>query len=324
MKWIKSLIIIMMMFGLVAGIANSKAVLLYMSGVKEKAVWYADIQQEEIQSYANKHNQPPIEPRVDKIWKLIPGYNGLIIDVEATLKQMEQGKSKNKEEISYIWKEVEPKQTLSQFGAYPIYRGNPEKPMVSFLVNVAWGTEYVAPILEILAKENVHVTFFLDGSWLKKNPDLAIQMVKKGHELGNHGYSHALMSRVTSQRVSDEISKTEELIKSITGNSSTYFAPPAGDFDQKTLDIAKSNNLLTVLWTLDTVDWKKPSPEVIIERIIPKVGNGHLILMHPTKSTVEALPTLIREIKKKGLKIAPVKETLSTKRIPPVESPFNL
>ncbi|OEG00449.1 hypothetical protein BHF71_00645 [Vulcanibacillus modesticaldus] len=318
MKGIQFLIIISLFFLLIFGIVNSRSIVEYTTfEVFDSVSQWEKI----VDDYANEHNIAPIEPKVDRIWKLIPGYNGLIVDKKATLTLIKEQKPISIDDIKYVWKEVEPKKKLEDLGAYPIYRGNPAKPMVSFMINVAWGTEYLDQILEILKNENVKATFFVDGSWLKKNSDLAQRIVVEGHEIGNHAYSHPRLSRLTRDRIRQEIVRTEELIRSITNQSSAFFAPPAGDYDQRVVEIANNMNLKTVLWTVDTIDWQKPSPQTIINRIIKKVDNGNLILMHPTKPTVDALPTLIKEIKKKGLKIGTVKKTLSTKRVLDIESP---
>ena len=81
----------------------------------------------------------------------------------------------------FIWIDLDPQ---------PIYRGNPEKPMVALLINVAWGNEYIPKILKTLNDHEAKATFFLDGSWGKKNPDLALMIYEEGHEIGNHAYSH--------------------------------------------------------------------------------------------------------------------------------------
>jgi len=321
MKWLQFSLIILLMFFLVSGIANSAYVSEYIDTMKQKQVFADRSLEEIIRQYAKEHDVPAIEPKVDPVWKLIPGYNGLAVDTEATLFFAKMHAVKSLDQIPFMWKEVEPATKIDQLGAYPIYRGNPNKPQVSLMINVAWGTEYLEAILTALRNEHVKATFFLDGSWLKRHPQLAKKIAQEGHEIGNHAYSHPQMSRLTEKRIKEEIVRTEKLIQSITNQSSQYFAPPSGDYDQRVVKIAKELHLQTVLWTLDTIDWKKPSPETIIQRIIPKADNGHLILMHPTESSANALPQLIKKIKEKGLKIAPVKDTLSTKRILQVEAP---
>lgn len=255
----------------------------------------------------------PVDAKVDRVWKAIPGYNGLEIDVEATYRKALGGNLNTK--IAYVYRQVEPEIQLKDLGAHPVYRGNPAKPMVSFMINVAWGNEYIIPMLDTLDAEKVKATFFLDGSWLKKNAELAKEIQKRGHELSNHAYSHPNMSRLSAERARLEISKTEDLLKETLGVENRWFAPPSGDFNQKTVDIASSMGLQTVLWTLDTVDWRKPSSASIVNKIGAKVEAGTLILMHPTASSSGALKGMIDSIRAKGLVLGTVSETLSSERI---------
>ncbi|WP_246064863.1 polysaccharide deacetylase family protein [Melghirimyces algeriensis] len=273
--------------------------------------------QKMIEQGARVRYEPPVNARVDRVWKAIPGYNGIEVDQDATYRLTV--KQKKKKPIRWVYREVAPQVTMDQLGAQPIYRGNEKKPMVAFMINVAWGTKHLPRMLEILKEEGVHATFFLDGSWLKKHPNRAKKLIREGHEIGNHGYSHPMMSRVSRQRVQSEIRKTEDLINQL-GVSSHYFAPPAGDFNRIVLEEAHQMKMKTVLWTVDTVDWRKSvTPEMINQRVANKVSNGSLILMHPTSRTVEALPKMIRTIKKKGLKLGTVDEVLSPRRVKPVE-----
>jgi probable sporulation protein (polysaccharide deacetylase family) len=189
--------------------------------------------------------------------------------------------------------------------------------MVSLMINVAWGNQYIVPMLDILDEENVKVTFFLDGSWLSKNPELATEMLKRGHEMENHAYTHPNMSTLSHARATVEIEKTQKLLKESLGVTNQWFAPPSGDFDQETVEIASSLGLKTVLWTVDTVDWRNPSPESIVAKITSKAESGTLVLMHPTASSSKALKAMIRGIKAKGLQLGTVSQTLSAERLIP-------
>lgn len=267
---------------------------------------------QKIREGAAKQNKPAEDARVDNIWKAIPELNGREVDEEATLRASKNGE---KGEIVWKYKKIKPQKSLSELGNVPIYRGNPQKKAVALMVNVAWGTEHLDDMLEILDKEGIRATFFLDGSWLNKNQELAKELVKKGHEIGNHGYTHPLMSKVSSERVEREITRTEDLIYQTLKIHSKWFAPPAGDFNQQVIDLAAKSNMKTVLWTCDTVDWKKSSsPDMMVSRV-KKIEPGMLLLTHPTDRTVIALPRIIEEVKKKGLVLTNVEEVLSPDRI---------
>lgn len=274
-----------------------------------------DALRRQIESTAAKLAATPVDATVDRVWKAIPGYNGLEVDVETTYRDalMQGGNTP----VKYVYRQIAPKVSLDDLGAQPIYRGNPAKPMVSLMINVAWGNQYIKPMLDILDEEQVKVTFFLDGSWLSHNVELAAEMLKRGHEMENHAYTHPNMSTLSQDRATAEIEKTQKLLKQSLGVTNKWFAPPSGDFDQETVEIASRLGLKTVLWTLDTVDWRNPTPESIIAKITAKVEPGTLILMHPTASSSKALRGMIRGIKGKGLMLGTVSQTLSAERLTP-------
>jgi probable sporulation protein (polysaccharide deacetylase family) len=305
-------------------ITQNQSIRLFVSAVKaesdplamETIYWQATSDNRQtlidlIQTEARKRKIAPIDAKLDSVWKAIPAYNGLEVDIEHTLK-LAEGKQASAP-ITYIMKETTPAILLEDLGPHPIFKGNPQKPMASIMINVAWGNEFLPSILETLDKERVHATFFFDGSWLSKNMDTAKFIQSKGHELSNHAYSHKNMSQLSREKAKEEISKTEAYLKEL-GVANHLFAPPSGDFDQETVQIASEMGLKTILWTLDTVDWTNPGAARIIQKISTRVEPGSLILMHPTRSSSEALPEMIRSIKRKGLILATVSELISPKR----------
>ncbi|MDR9854592.1 polysaccharide deacetylase family protein [Paenibacillus sp. VCA1] len=318
--------VLMACFAIVVGIAQTGAVGEYIRETRHQAAEARtaeartdDPAQDPLyKQLVEKREQTRIQPVdavVDRVWKAIPGYNGLEIDVDATYKQAKAAGSSAP--IAYVYRQIPPKVSLDDLGAQPIYRGNPNKPMVGLMINVAWGNEFIVPMLDILDEEKVKATFFFDGSWLKKNPDLAKEIQKRGHELENHAYTHPNMSQLSEYRATMEISKTQKLLKESLGVDNKWFAPPSGDFNQQTVRIAASLGLKTVLWTVDTVDWMNPSPESIVNKISRKVEAGSLILMHPTSSSSQSLRGMIRVIKNKGLMPGTVSQTLSPERVLP-------
>ncbi|MCD8502508.1 MAG: polysaccharide deacetylase family protein [Bacillaceae bacterium] len=267
----------------------------------------------EIENYANAAKQPAIDAVVHKVWKAIPGYNGLEVDVEASYDKMRHDGHFLKERV--VYKEVAPNVHLEDLPSAPIYRGNPQKPMVSFLVNVAWGNEYLPEMLKVMNKYNVKSTFFLDGSWVKSNPKLAKMILDEGHEIGNHAYSHPDLKKMSNARIEEEIRKTNEVINATLDLKPKWFAPPSGSFRQDVVDIAASMDMYTILWTVDTVDWRNPEPNAMVQRVVEKTEPGMMILMHPTESASKGLEDLIIQLQEKGFHLGTVSNLVSEERI---------
>jgi probable sporulation protein (polysaccharide deacetylase family) len=188
----------------------------------------------------------------------------------------------------------------------PIYQGSTKEQKVAFACNVFWGEEYLPAMFDIFEAENIHITFFLGGSWVNKHAELVKEMAAKGHELGNHSLTHPHPNALTKQDNKEQITKTEAAIYNLTGTTTRLYAPPYGEFNQTVLQAADELGYQTIMWTVDTIDWQRPAPEVIIARVLKKVRNDAIILMHPTAPTAEALPALIKELKQSGFAIVPV------------------
>jgi peptidoglycan-N-acetylglucosamine deacetylase len=296
----------------VAILVTTGFLMLHAKQPLELTVAHGDIQtlREQVEQLAKTKRKPPIDAKVDRVWKAIPELNGLEVDVEATIKRAKTAHG----EIPIVFRQVPPKIKLDDLGPQPIYRGNPEKRQMALMINVAWGTEYIPQILDILKTYHVKSTFFFDGSWLQKNPNVAKTIFEAGHEIGNHAYSHPDMAKVSRERALREITRTNDLIKQTLGITPNLFAPPSGSYTEETVKLAASQKMRTILWTLDTVDWKKPPSDVISRKIVSQATNGALVLMHPTAPTVGALRTIIPELQKKGFELVTVSELLSPVR----------
>lgn len=192
----------------------------------------------------------------------------------------------------------------------PIYKGYTDKPVIGFECNVVWGTEYVPQMLKIFSDEDIKITFFIGGEWAEDNPELLKQIADEGHEIGNHGYSHKHHSKLDLNENIKEIQKTEDIIKSITGLKTTLFAPPYGDYSKTTLQAANSLGYKTIMWSIDTIDWRRDGVDKIIGRVIKNPQKGDLVLMHPTADTVTALPYIINKLKNMGFEITTVSNTI--------------
>ncbi|MGJ9381459.1 polysaccharide deacetylase family protein [Salipaludibacillus sp. CF4.18] len=283
-------------------------------GQAEEVVKEEDPLYMEILSHKKELDIAPMDAKVDSVWKAIPGLNGQTIDVQASYEKLKKYDTFDESEL--IFHETTPSVSLADLPAQPIYRGNPEKQMAGVMVNVAWGNEYLPKLLKILSENNVQATFFLDGSWVKNNSHLAMMIKEEGHEIGNHAYSHPNMKQLSSGRINDEISRTNEVIEATLNVTPTWFAPPSGSYRQEVVEIARDYDLYTVLWTVDTIDWKNPDPKAMADRVVNETEAGLLILMHPTESAEKGLELILQGVKEKGLALGKLSEVLGEKRAP--------
>ena len=192
-----------------------------------------------------------------------------------------------------------------------LYNGNTDGNKVSFMINVYWGNDYIKPILDVLDQYNVKTTFFVGGTWVNKYPELLKEIHNRGHEIGNHGFFHKDQDKLDYDGNMEEINTCHKIVESIIGVKMNLFAPPSGAFNQSTLDASNFLGYKTVMWTLDTIDWRDQNSELIFNRATKKIKGGDFVLAHPTEKTLEALPNILSYYKSKNLIATTVSDTLS-------------
>lgn len=249
---------------------------------------------------------------IDRVWKKTPGRNGVKVNLEKSYKKMT--KENVFDESLLVFEKITPSVSLSDLEPSPIFRGHPDKNMVALLINVSWGIEYIPDILKVLKEENVKATFFIEGKWAKENSSLVKMIDEQGHLIGNHAYNHPNMKHLTREGNSDQMIQTNDIIEAIIGKTPKWFAPPSGSFTDEVVEIADHLNMETILWTVDTIDWKKPSVSVMINRVITNVHPGATILMHPTLPVAKGLKQMVDELKAEGYKIGTIETLLSEER----------
>lgn len=192
----------------------------------------------------------------------------------------------------------------------PIYRGNTDTKAMAFAINVDWGEDILPQILELFEKENIQVTFFVTGRFAGKYPDLVKQMDSRGHEIGNHGYSHNHPDRSGFGTNQEEITRTHEELKILVKEPVLLYAPPYGECSKPVVEAAEKLGFKTIMWTIDTVDWKGGSPQSIAQKVINKAENGAIVLMHPKEVTLKALPIMIQELKSQGYELQKISQII--------------
>nr|NNM90186.1 polysaccharide deacetylase family protein [Bacilli bacterium] len=251
--------------------------------------------------------QAPIDATFGRYTKVIPALNGVSLNVSQTI----ANQTGNPATTKLYFSQIPPRIPTSAFTGRPFLQGNAAKHQVALMINVAWGEQYIQKILSILTKNHVQATFFLDGKWAQNHPQWVIAINKAGMEIGSHAYGHPAMTRLSRQQKIETLTKTNQIIEKIIAKPITLFAPPSGDYDQQTVDIAAGLGMKTILWSVDTIDWRLPTPQKIIERVNRKIAPGSLVLMHPTQPTLLALPSILRELKARDLLPVTVSKILS-------------
>lgn len=189
--------------------------------------------------------------------------------------------------------------------------GPADRKAVAIMCNVAWGEEYLIPMLKVLAAKGVKITFFIEGQWAYKNPELVREIMAQGHEVENHGYQHVYPTKLSRKDLISDISRTRDILQDITRRKTIYYHPPYRDFNDYVVNTAYDTGHITVINNIDTIDWQKPAPEIILQRVKKKLRNGGIILIHPTAPTVLALPILIDQIRQEGYEIESIGKLLT-------------
>lgn len=174
------------------------------------------------------------------------------------------------------------KNICSVFEKYeaPINRVHTNEKKVSLTFDVAWGSENIEEILDILDKHNVKATFFLVGSWIDDNEELVKEIHNRGHEIGNHSNTHISFSDISNKQKLEEITRTSKKIENLTNEKVDLFRPPFGKVDKDTIDTCKSLGYYTIKWDVDSGDWKNIGAVNVVDRVSKNTSPGSIILFH--------------------------------------------
>ena len=174
----------------------------------------------------------------------------------------------------------------------------------------------IPTILNILSNYNVKATFFLTGKAVLNHPSRIKSIVAKGHAIGNHSYSHPYFTKISTTSMKSQLTKTETLIKNLTGKSTKpYFRPPYGAYNTLVLQTVGSIGYTkTIKWNIDTIDWDGRSAYRIYSKVLNNIVPGSIVLMHAgagAKYTPAALPTMIKGLKAKGYRFVTIPQLMS-------------
>ena len=182
---------------------------------------------------------------------------------------------------------------------------------------------YTLKILDILREYKLQATFFLVGRQVEKYPDIARRIAEMGHEIGNHTYDHRNLPTLGYLALKREVLSATEIILAATGVYPDFIRPPRGMYDGRSRRLAHLLGQQTVLWSVSGKDWQRGvRAGTIVKNVLSKARGGDVILFHDSgallgteggdrTATVRALPAIIEGLRKKGLRIVPLKILLA-------------
>jgi len=174
-------------------------------------------------------------------------------------------------------------------------------------------------LLEVLAKHNVRATFFLIGRYVQQRPEIVREVVKAGHVIGNHTFTHPLLTFKTAAEVRKELSDCRSAIQDAVGEHSNLFRPPFGGRRPAVLRIARELGLEPIMWNVTGYDWSAPPAVVIEKKVSSQIRGGDVILLHDgghkqmgadRSQTVLATDHLITRYKSEGYDFVTIQQML--------------
>lgn len=193
-----------------------------------------------------------------------------------------------------------------------------QQPVIALTFDDGPHPVFTPKALDILKHYRVSATFFMVGMEMEKHPDLVNRVLREGHVIANHTYSHRRLYKLTSGELSQEVSKTERLITQFTRQSSRLLRPPWGMYSQQVCRFVRQKGYHIVLWTVCAEHHDAPTPEAMAQRVLKKVRPGGVILAHDGSAgekidrsrTMQSLPFIIEGLQKKGYRFVTVPDLM--------------
>jgi peptidoglycan/xylan/chitin deacetylase (PgdA/CDA1 family) len=210
-----------------------------------------------------------------------------------------------------------PKEPPAAGSGGEVSRGPRGKKEIAITFDGGAEAECFEDLVTALANAHVNSTFFITGQFARSHPDCTAEITKRGHEIGNHTWSHLNLTQQSDDVVRDEITRAEREILRIAGQSPRpRWRAPYGLRDERVLKIANNLGYRSIYWTLDSLDGVEPvkTPQFLIDRITSKTDaelDGAIILMHVgVSSTAEALPAIIANLQGRGFELVTISKLL--------------
>ncbi len=178
---------------------------------------------------------------------------------------------------------------------------------------------YTAEILDILDCYRVRASFFCIGENVRRNPELAAEIVRRGHTLGNHTDSHRTLLRAGTATALHEVDAAQAAVRAACGVEPVYFRCPKGYKNPVVVRALRRRGLTLVGYGYPIWDVQNPAPQVLVDRVLARAADGDVIVMHdgfpPARpgrrdSLVAALPRILEGLQARGLRAVSLDEAL--------------
>ncbi|MBQ7523132.1 MAG: polysaccharide deacetylase family protein [Oscillospiraceae bacterium] len=174
------------------------------------------------------------------------------------------------------------------------YVGSADEPVIYLTFDAGYENGYMPQILDVLKAHNAPAAFFVVGSYIEQNPELIKRMAEEGHIVGNHTMHHYDMSKIADEKTfRQELADVEARYEEVVGAPMPkFYRPPQGVFSKDNLKMAQALGYKTVFWSLAYVDWlqdQQPTSEQAFAKLLPRIHNGAVVLLHSTSATNAAI-----------------------------------
>jgi polysaccharide deacetylase family sporulation protein PdaB len=195
----------------------------------------------------------------------------------------------------------------------PIFSVETPEKVVAITLNAAWGADDTDILIEILKEYDAKATFFICGYWVAKHPESVKKFHQAGHHIANHGDTHAHVASLSLEANIEEIAAAHTRVLSLLGIEMDLYRPPYGEFNNTVMQAAHSLKYHVIQWDVDSLDWKRPTPEAMASRVLnhKDLQNGSIILFHcDIPETPIALRKILSELKNRGYKFVTVSDLI--------------
>lgn len=173
-------------------------------------------------------------------------------------------------------------------------------------------------LLDILRARNIKATFYVIGRNVDLYPQIVRRCVAEGHEIGNHTYTHRLLSKLSDSEVRGELSRCRDAVGRAAGVQPRTLRPPYGGLLQRQREMVNAEfGYPTIMWNVDPLDWKRPGPSVVCSRILSHTTAGSIVLSHDLHApTIDAMPSTLDGLLQRGFQFVTVSQLLAMKSQP--------